>query len=656
MEPLFKSGDGTEMSNYNISMKKIILDFLEKYQINSNHNFGFMEGRSTLDTSADITSRIYTAMDFRKSAICIAKALDTKDDGVKKFREHWKYDPLAKGAIFSITEERHLPQAVALFKMLYYAKDYETFYKTAVWARVNVNEGLFVYSFYVAVVHRADTKGIMLPPIYEVTPNMFFGADVIQEAQYYKQVHVAQQHGEAKGYIINSNYSNQHLNLDHEQTSLAYYLQDVGVNSFFYNMHINFPFWMNSTEFGWNNIPRGNLYYIFCLNTWARYNLERIPYGYDDIEYLDWDLPVETSYHSNLVYPNGMPFPNRPKFAKLHEYFNNYGQNRWVKIGADSFSHSYVKDLETRINDAIFSGAIWNETEGKLVKIESEEFLNVLGNLIEGNIDSANLRYYGPIWHFARHLLGYSTQQLDLNEVVPSALEHFETTLRDPVFYQLIKKLVVIPFQRYLARIPAYTRDELIFNGVEITKVKIDPLITYNEPHYSLLINSVFHGSHDHGNDFNVSVCQQRLNHMPFDTTMNIRSAKAQKASIRIFLGPKYDRDGRLINMKDNRIHYVPIDTFVADLQAGDNVITRKSTDNRFYAPDKVSFHNLWHYTVASLENHEEFTTDLKQNSYGFPMRFMIPKGSPRGTPYQFFFTVQPYIEHPTPLTHNLDT
>ncbi|KAG5889580.1 hypothetical protein JTB14_010212 [Gonioctena quinquepunctata] len=301
-----------------------------------------------------------------------------------------------------------------------------------------------------------------------------------------------------------------------------------------------------------------------------------------------------------------MPFPNRPKFAKLHEYFNNYGQNRWVKIGADSFSHSYVKDLETRINDAIFSGAIWNETEGKLVKIESEEFLNVLGNLIE-------------------------------------------------VFYQLIKKLVVIPFQRYLARIPAYTRDELIFNGVEITKVKIDPLITYNEPHYSLLINSVFHGSHDHGNDFNVSVCQQRLNHMPFDTTMNIKSAKAQKASIRIFLGPKYDRDGRLINMKDNRIHYVPIDTFVADLQAGDNVITRKSTDNRFYAPDKVSFHNLWHYTVASLENHEEFTTDLKQNSYGFPMRFMIPKGSPRGTPYQFFFTVQPYIEHPTPLTHNLD-
>ncbi|KAG5889579.1 Arylphorin subunit alpha, partial [Gonioctena quinquepunctata] len=159
-------------------------------------------------------------------------SLYEKDDGVKKFREHWKYDPLAKGAIFSITEERHLPQAVALFKMLYYAKDYETFYKTAVWARVNVNEGLFVYSFYVAVVHRADTKGIMLPPIYEVTPNMFFGADVIQEAQYYKQVHVAQQHGEAKGYIINSNYSNQHLNLDHEQTSLAYYLQDVGVNSF----------------------------------------------------------------------------------------------------------------------------------------------------------------------------------------------------------------------------------------------------------------------------------------------------------------------------------------------------------------------------------------------------------------------------------------
>ncbi|KAG5889584.1 hypothetical protein JTB14_010216 [Gonioctena quinquepunctata] len=576
-----------------------------------------------------------------------------KDGVVEKFHKYRKYAPLARGAIFSIYDQNHIREAVALFNMLYYAKDFDTFYKTAVWARKNVNEGMFVYSLYVAVVHRADTKGIMLPPIYEVTPHMFFGAAVITKAQYYKQIHETKQHVEGKefeGYTIESNYSNHHLNLDHEQTSLAYYLQDVGVNTFFFNMHINFPFWMNSTEFGWNNIPRGSLYYFSSQNIWARYIMERVPYGYDDIEFLDWDLPVVTPYHSNLVYPNGVPFPNRPKFAKLHEYSYNYGQNRWAG-NYNGLSHTFVRDLERRIGDAIASGAIWNETMGELVKIESEEFMNVLGNLIEGNIDSPNLHAYGPIWHFARHLLGYSTQQLDQNEVVPSALEHFETTLRDPVFYQLLHKLVIIPFQMYLSRLPAYTKGELIFNGVEVTDVEMDPLVTYNEVFYSILKNSVFYKPHEAHGDFHVRVRQLRLNHIPFEYKIHVKSDKSQKVLIKIFMGPKYDRDGRPIHLRDNRLHFVDIDSFKVDLQTGDNVVTRKSTDTEFYTPDKVSYHDLWQNTVAALEDNKEVTTDLRQNWYGYPQRFMIPKGSPGGTPYQFFFAVHPDIENPNTVT-----
>ncbi|KAG5889583.1 hypothetical protein JTB14_010215 [Gonioctena quinquepunctata] len=622
--------------------------------------------KTTLEKQKQVLALLYHVQQVLPEHVKIAESFfpfnshDTplylKEDGVKQFHEYWKYARLAKGSIFSIFDQRHFPQAVALFKMFYYAKDYETFYKTAVWARVNVNAGMFVYCFYVAVVHRADTKGIMLPPIYEVTPNLFFGADVFDEVQFYRKVHRAQhdRNESTNGFIIDSNYSNQHSNLDDEQTTLAYYLRDIGVNAFFFNLHINFPFWMNSSEFGWNNIPRGNFYYFFYLNIWARYNLERLSYGYDDIEYFDWDLPVETPYDSDLVYPEGIQFPNRPKFAKLHEYFYNYGENRWARFYT-GYSHTYVKDLERRINDAIGSGAIWNETEGELVKLESEEFLNVLGNLIEGNQDSANLHFYGPIWHFARHLLGYSAQQLDQNDVVPSALEHFETTLRDPVFYQLITKIVVLPFQIYLDRIPAYTKDELMFNGVEITKVDIDPLMTYFKPHCSILINSVLHGSHEHENDFNVSVCQQRLNHMPFDITMDIKSDKAQKASIRLFMGPTFDSNGRNISIKDNRLHFFHIDNFVVDLHAGDNVITRKSIDSHFFSPDKESFRDLWHDTVKALEDDQAFTTDLRQNWFGFPKRFMIPKGSPSGTPYQFFFAIHPYKEHHIPLTHNLD-
>lgn len=49
--------------------------------------------------------------------------------------------------------------------------------------------GLFLYTTSVAVVHRQDTYGIILPPIYEIYPWFFFNTDVMQEAYKYKMVH-----------------------------------------------------------------------------------------------------------------------------------------------------------------------------------------------------------------------------------------------------------------------------------------------------------------------------------------------------------------------------------------------------------------------------------------------------------------------------------
>lgn len=103
--------------------------------------------------------------------------------------------------MFSVFHEEHLKQAIALFRVLYYAKNYETFYKTAIWARNHVNQGLFLYSFSVAVLHYPATYGIVLPPIYEVYPYYFYNAEVIQQAQQYKQQYgYQQQHQQQDGY------------------------------------------------------------------------------------------------------------------------------------------------------------------------------------------------------------------------------------------------------------------------------------------------------------------------------------------------------------------------------------------------------------------------------------------------------------------------
>ncbi|KAG5889588.1 hypothetical protein JTB14_010220 [Gonioctena quinquepunctata] len=566
-----------------------------------------------------------------------------KDDVVEKFHKFWKYAPLAKRAIFSIFDDDHMHQAIALFRVLYYAEDFDVFYKTAVWARMNVNEGMFVYCLYVTVVHRADTKDIMLPPIHEVTPHMFFGADVINEAQYHKQVHGAQEHEKSEGYdgyTIDSNYANHHMNLDYEQASLAHFIEDVGMNSLLYYVHIRYPFWMNSTEFGWSTTPRGYLHHLVHLFFLGRYNLERIPINHDDIGYVDWDLPVDTPYHSNLVYPDGMPFPNRPKFANLQEHFYNYGQDEWD--GSVS-GHTLVKNFERRLDDSL--EAVWSEDETKMTKIDYDRFLNTLGNVIECNHDSPNRQFHGPIWHYARHLLGYSTQQLNKSELVPSALEHFETTVRDPVFYQLIKKLVVNPFVRYTSKWPSYTKDELLFKGVEVTEVEVDPLVTFYDRFNSSLINSVFYNPSDFNKDFKIRVSQYRLNHAPFEYRIHVKSDKQQKASVKIFIGPKYDRDGRPIHITKNRIRFVALDHFVTDLHVGDNVVKRKYSDNLMYVPDRMSYDDLWYGTVAALTGEKEFTTDLRQNWCGVPRRFMIPKGSVGGFPYQLFIAVYQFTE-----------
>ena len=60
--------------------------------------------------------------------------------------------------------------------------------QTAAWARDNYNEGQFAYAFYVAVIHREDTYGIVLPPLYEIYPYFYFYGNDLQQFSQAKQL------------------------------------------------------------------------------------------------------------------------------------------------------------------------------------------------------------------------------------------------------------------------------------------------------------------------------------------------------------------------------------------------------------------------------------------------------------------------------------
>lgn len=93
------------------------------------------------------------------------------------------------------------------------------------------------------------------------------------------------------------------------------------------------------------------------------------------------------------------------------------------------------------MSDAIDSGFVVDEDGNKRKIYDDQQGLNILGNLIEGNQHSCNPDYYGSIDRLGRKILGFSTDPLNPYQIAPSALEMFSTSLRDPAFYRLYKRI-----------------------------------------------------------------------------------------------------------------------------------------------------------------------------------------------------------------------
>lgn len=125
-----------------------------------------------------------------------------------------------------------------------------------------------------------------------------------------------------------------------------------------------------------------------------------------------------------------------------------------------------------------------------MLDLYAPEGIDILGNMVECNPDSPNTRFFGPIELHARHLVGYGPMPLTGHQLSPSALEHFETSCRDPAFYQIYKRIVML-FQKYKMQMPPYSKKELTFTGVRIENVECTQLTTYFDEFESDVTNSI---------------------------------------------------------------------------------------------------------------------------------------------------------------------
>lgn len=257
---------------------------------------------------------------------------------------------LPRGVPFSVQEYTHVFEAKLLYEVLYSAKDFSTFYKTAVYVRNIVNEGLFVYVLSVTLLHRQDTQGIVIPPIYEVFPSYFHNSEILTTAQrinthgkrmleHYPTTYVWDENVVIRWNTTVWPYSN-------NDVSLIYLLHDVHYNAFYYNLQLMYPSWLGDENTPLIKDRRGEFFWFYHKQILARYYMERLSNGLGEISELGLNV-VQDGHVPGLSYHNGIPFPVRPNHFHLD-------QPEFVEAITE------ITEFEHRIREAIDRGYVVN--------------------------------------------------------------------------------------------------------------------------------------------------------------------------------------------------------------------------------------------------------------------------------------------------------
>ncbi|XP_055629279.1 hexamerin-1.1-like [Toxorhynchites rutilus septentrionalis] len=551
---------------------------------------------------------------------------------VVQFFDYYKSGYLPKGEIYTVYNKEYMKQTYYLFTFLYNSNDWDTFYKNAIWARENVNEGMFIYALTMTVFQHPELKGIVLPAIYEIYPYYFYNTDMIHKAMYKKL------YEPEFGYTSNSKYNAVYSNYTYEypteyyygmehyyEDKLNYFTEDIGLNAFYYYFMMDYPFFLGGDQYNLFKDRRGEQYLYMYQQLIARYYLERQANFMGPIDEINWDYPIKTGYCPKLTYYNGMPF---------------YGRNDYYSV--PKYTYHYVdvlKDYEMRIRQVIDQGYLYLK-DGSKVDLRQPESIDYLGNLINGNPDSVDNEFYKYIGYFARIVYSGSDPSYVGSKVWPSALMHFETSMRDPFFYQLYNKILGYYWQ-FKSYLPYYTYDELNYKGLEIKNVMFDKLVTYFEYFDSDISNVIpMDVNNDKYWDMMVYARQKRINHKPFTYTMDVYSENAGKGVVRMYMGPKiYD----VKQLQYYKKYFVEVDQYVYDFVAGKNTIVRNSRDFYWSVRDRTTYKDLYKKVMMAYKGDYKFQLDMSESHCGWPDRLLLPKGLPNGYELTFYFIVTPY-------------
>lgn len=520
---------------------------------------------------------------------------------------------LHQGALFSCFHETDLEEATELYKILYTAKDFDELINLAKQARSFVNEGLFVYAVSVAILHRDDCKGIVIPPIEEVFPDRFVPAETVNLAIKEAANHPDQ---DVSVHIVETG------NILDEEYKLAYFREDVGTNAHHWHWHIIYPATWDPAFMGRMKDRKGELFYYMHQQMCARYDCERLSNGMRRmIPFSNFDEQLEgySAHLTSLV--SGLQYAFRPAGLRLHDLkdIDLKEMFRWRE----------------RILDAIDSG-YYVDDAGHEVKLEDLDGINDLGSLVESSHESKNKLYYGSLHNWG-HVMMARLQDPDgrFNEN-PGVMSDTSTSLRDPIFYRYHRFIDNI-FQKYIATLKSHSRDELTCPGVQIVNVTVNAKVPNVITTFMKQAELELSYGIDFGSNHSVKVLYNHLDHEPFTYNISIENTSGgpKDVTLRIFLGPKFDELGNRLQPEQQRTLNIELDKFKATLTPGKNSIVRDHRSSTVTVEQNTAVKKL----------REEGGVAGEYCSCGWPEHMLIPKGNHRGMDFELFVVATDYAE-----------
>ncbi|MEE5552050.1 hypothetical protein V2M64_10965, partial [Streptococcus pneumoniae] len=181
---------------------------------------------------------------------------------------------------------------------------------------------MFVYVATVAIAHRQDTQGYLVPQLYEIFPSFFNNAEIMNTAERISihgskyMEHYPSTYMWDNNVVIRRNatvwpylYSN---------SPITYFTHDFELNNVYYNMHILYPSWLGGQTVPLVKDRRGEWFWFIHKQLVARYYMERLSSGLGEIPVLGLDV-VQQGYSSGLQHQVGIPYPVRPNYFLLQQ-------------------------------------------------------------------------------------------------------------------------------------------------------------------------------------------------------------------------------------------------------------------------------------------------------------------------------------------------